>query len=820
VADGSAFARSTPAEVVLRMLELRFPAAPRPPTSADLAAFQQDALQRLRSIMAEYGGAFLCDSVGLGKTHVAGSMIRDALSARRAVLVSGPAQLAGHWRRHLRGVRHWAWLSHSACSRGRTWNGSGLRPLVVVDEAHAFRNPATRRYRALAVTCAHADVLLLTATPVNNALVDFYHLIRLFARDDAFAAIGVPDLATAFAAAAAGHEVALVRRVAEAVVVRRTRALVHRYYGRSGGGDSTLRFPDSGPVRMIRYELGSDTAFRDVLRPSLLGLGFPAHRAGGNAAPPELMRLGLLKRLASSAAAFRASLFRHAALLQQFTRAARAGFLLDPHDHRTLFREVDGALQLPLDAIALPRWPAHLDRDAFIADAAADTELLRGMMEATPEPAADPKLQTLRQLLLEEEVRAEPVLIFTEFRDTATSLWRALVAGGGVGLVHGGDARVGRGRGTRQAVVERFAPRANRAPQPPAHQRVRILIATDVLAEGMNLQDARTVVSYDVPWNPVRLAQRIGRIDRLGSPHAYVIACAFTPARDLDDMLGLIGRIRRKLRAIRLVGGDAPRFTAHDERSRRSAARSQPARGLAAEIDRAAELGEALRMELAVRSGGVASIVPPGSPIVPAHPAGGAPNGRVPVACLRTGRDSRRGAVVCLRAGGTTWIVLLLDGEPPRVGGSQPDELLLDALHIVEAPDPDLEAARQRAVRARHAVRQLLRFEQPARPARESQLAARAVGEWLRTRPGGPDPAEITQAEQILAGLAHGSAADGFRIAAALRGGGPAEQVVRRLLAAVPQPSGAGPPRERRGRSPLQVRAVLLLEPALDRPSG
>src|SRR5690606_37435578 len=118
--------------------------------------------------------------------------------------------------------------------------------------------------------------------------------------------------------------------------------------------------------------------------------------------------------------------------------------------------------------------------------------------------------------------------------------------------------RLGRLRSGRRAIIERFAPLANGVRPPRPAEDVRVLIATDVLAEGMNLQDASMVVSYDLPWNPVRLSQRFGRIDRLGSPHSSIRTVVFAPDRGVDDMLGLMKRLRRKLRHIRVVGGDAP----------------------------------------------------------------------------------------------------------------------------------------------------------------------------------------------------------------------------------------------------------------------
>src|SRR5687767_12697520 len=141
------FRVAAPRDVALAMLDARF-GTPQPVVAADgLAAFQQDALARVTRILQCRHGAILADSVGLGKTHVADALIRSLTADGGRVLVTGPAMLQAHWRRHLRHVRRWRWCSHTSLSRGGAPAGTSAWKLVVVDEAHAFRNPETHRYR-------------------------------------------------------------------------------------------------------------------------------------------------------------------------------------------------------------------------------------------------------------------------------------------------------------------------------------------------------------------------------------------------------------------------------------------------------------------------------------------------------------------------------------------------------------------------------------------------------------------------------------------------------------------------------------------------
>ena len=110
----------------------------------------------------------------------------------------------------------------------------------------------------------------------------------------------------------------------------------------------------------------------------------------------------------------------------------------------------------------------------------------------------------------------------------------------------------------RRDRVVRFAPLANGRASLPWDQQVDLLISTDALSEGQNLQDGEAIINYDLHWNPVRMVQRAGRLDRLGSPHQTIHIYNFFPEEELDQLLGLMDRLHRKLEAInRTVGLDA-----------------------------------------------------------------------------------------------------------------------------------------------------------------------------------------------------------------------------------------------------------------------
>jgi superfamily II DNA or RNA helicase len=737
-----------------------------------------------------------------------------------------------------------AWISHERLSRGTYPHArlAGL-DLVVVDEAHAFRSPRTRRYRALAELCRGARVVLLTATPVNNSVWDLYFLLRLFAGDGDFRDVGVPDLREAVRAATEAGTSAppSLLPVLHEVVIRRTRPFLREHYGaiRTPGSATPVRFPRRAAPVPILYSLdgvqpGVDAIVEAIegltlaaFRPELYigcsdpgaagesdddgGAGTPTASAGGGIPTTaigvghripgvggiaELMRAGLLKRLESSLAAFRASLRRQLRYLDAFLAALDRGRLLRPRDHRALYTAPGDAdlAQLVLVEVALMPLPPALDVVRLRRDVTADRDRLAGLLAALGPD--DPKLERIIRLL-DHELRGEKVLLFTEYRDTARYLWRELVHRGGVALIDGAGAFLGTGRAGRRAVIERFAPRANHVRPPPARERVDLLIATDVLAEGLNLQDAAHLVSYDLPWNPVRLIQRLGRIDRLGSPHETVHPYHFLPDRGLDRALRLLDRLRAKLTAIgRTVGADGAvlgggpegnysalvdRLTAGDPDALDAIERADvPALETMEELRvvwEKATAGAGAHWH-AGRRGSPTTATGPAAACVPVEP--GRPR-RVLVAYRigtraawwvvdvdRRGRPSlardpdAAAAEILLAALGAyaAGPGVLAPDAPPR--GNTPPRYRRDtaaasgaSLFTTLAPDRRLIARVLAAVRPKVAERVAMLGAGPGIPAASPGAdAARRILAALAAIPGGPEPSLCARADTVLAALA------------------------------------------------------------------
>jgi superfamily II DNA or RNA helicase len=480
-----------------------------------LLPHQATAARCLAARLELFRGALLADAVGLGKTYVASAIATRYPSA--ALLA--PAALLPQWRRvtDSLGVRLAA-VSHEALSRGLDVPPGHL---LVVDEAHRFRNPDTRRYAVLARAALHRHLLLLTATPVVNRAQDLVNLLRLWLPDHALAPLGIPSLG----AAPAARTLPRLAHAACAVMVARSPDVVRV---------TTPALPAVHDAAVLDPPPVS-CEYLDQIAQGIADLAFPSF-ADRQAA--ELLRLHLWHRLASSAAAFGETLRRHLAYLDRAIVAAERGQALSRAAARILFGTEDD-LQLELDG-----WgsgPGSLDVAALAAERDRIGRLRALIASASRE---DPKAQALATILADRA--ASKTLVFTSAVATARGLARRL-GWDRIGVATARGARIASGPVPLEQVLAWFAPRARRSSPPPATLRLDTLIATDLLSEGLDLQDADGIVHYDLPWTPLRLAQRLGRIARLDCLHGQISVWWLRPCEQIERHLDLARRLDLKL---------------------------------------------------------------------------------------------------------------------------------------------------------------------------------------------------------------------------------------------------------------------------------
>ncbi|NQT48495.1 MAG: helicase [Chloroflexi bacterium] len=529
---------------------------------------------------------------------------------QRALLICPAALRDGTWRRfgdinqiYIERISYEQFASDVQIvgPSGSRYLSAGLNEysLIVIDEAQAFRNPGIERagaLRKLLQGSPQKKLVLMSATPVNNSLWDLYYLLSYFIRQDAaFAHKGIVSLRRHFAEGQAQDPTQLkpdhLFDVLDEVTVRRTRNFVKKYYPNDtidgpDGVKITIKFPRPHVTR-IEYDLESmlpgllddfeEKVMPETAEPELtLARYAPEQYRRGHPPGPEpsligLLRSALLKRLESSPYAFANTLRRMVADHETFLEGLRRGLVLTSdkiHD----WQETDN--DESLDLLTEDREEASTaDYDVPTLTAAVrnDIDILTGFLSVAESVTQeqDTKLQALILSLkdifkkaqdeggLEEtEVRNKrKVIIFSYFADTVSwveeHLSNVIQADPDLAAYRGrliniiGDET--KSGVSREQAIFGFAPESTEAPPGSDDDRFDILVSTDVLAEGQNLQQCRNVINYDLPWNPMRLVQRHGRIDRIGSPHDDVyIGCVF-PGKELERLLTLEARVRRKL---------------------------------------------------------------------------------------------------------------------------------------------------------------------------------------------------------------------------------------------------------------------------------
>ena len=622
--------------------------------------FQRDAALAVINKLEKYNGCILADSVGLGKTFTALSVIKYFESRNRTVLVLCPKKLFENWNTYRQNYvnnplakdrLNYDILYHTDLSRehGRSndldlervnW---GNYDLVVIDESHNFRNggkvstdengenPRENRYLRLMNKVIRSGVktkvLMLSATPVNNRFNDLKNQLQLAyeGESEAFDKLlptnrGIDDI---FRQAQGSYNIwadlppeertteRLLRmldfdffRLLDAVTIARSRKHIQQYYDTADIGtfpermkpisrnphltdlDTAINYNEIfEQLQMLHLAIYAPSAF---ILPSQLWKYKEEESTTGHRLSIEereqgiqrLMNMQLLKRLESSVNSFRLTLTRIRDYMQE-TLDAIASF---QNGERRVsvddYESVDGdedeqdftigkkKNRILLEDMDYISWQKEIKDDLDIIRL-----LLLMLQSITPEH--DSKLQQLITDLKDKFAHPingnnKKVLVFTAFSDTAEYLYNCLADpikkeyGLNVALVTG-DVEA---RSTLKLkekldfnkVLTLFSPisKEREAIYPHLKDEIDVLIATDCISEGQNLQDCDYLLNYDIHWNPVRIIQRFGRIDRIGSKNAQIQLVNYWPDMTLDEYINLKGRVesRMKVTVMTATGDD------------------------------------------------------------------------------------------------------------------------------------------------------------------------------------------------------------------------------------------------------------------------
>jgi len=591
-----------------------------------LADFQKVAVRQSVQIIRDYGGAFVADVVGLGKSYIGAAIVKHFERTDHArPLIICPAPLTEMWERYNEVYELNARVLSMGYLREDDETAVNLllkdtkyrdRDFVLIDESHNFRYPDTQRYKLVQQFLSTGRrCCFLTATPRNKSAWDVYYQLKLFHQNDKTdLPIDPPDLKQYFKLIEKGEK--QLPALLSNVLIRRTRNHILRWYGFDsqthqkvypsnfrqyldgtrrayvivGGkhqffpkreldtidysieatyqglyqelrgylGKSRRGYPVEpipGELSYARYSIYHFVAKDKQKREPYASL----HRAGMNLR--GLVRVLMFKRFESSVFAFSETIKRLLVIHQRFSDALAQGIVPAGDKAEDLLYEPNHAEEQDfMDALRAASGKynvADFDVDRLRRHIDHDIELLKKMLKLVEPitPDKDAKLQKLIVKLNEKPLKDGKRLIFTQYADTARYLYANLNPGNKnpeIEVIFSGDK-------SKAKVVGRFAPKAN-----PEYQKVSgekelmTVIATDVLAEGLNLQDCDKIINYDLHWNPVRLIQRFGRIDRIGSNYDVIYGFNFLPETGIERNLGLKQKLHNRIQEIHdTIGEDS-----------------------------------------------------------------------------------------------------------------------------------------------------------------------------------------------------------------------------------------------------------------------
>lgn len=561
--------------------------------------YQIQAVRDAKFKVSQHGGVFLADVVGLGKTYMA-CMLASELGGRTLILA--PPHMCerrrkGSWPNVVRDVDIRAEVRSIGMLQDVANEDLSAYANVIVDEAHRFRNEDTATYDLLATICRGRKVILCTATPYNNRPTDVLAQLKLFELGKSSTIPGVPDLDTFFGRM--DHQLTELRKTSDVatiscesakiaaqmrdkvlkhVMVRRTRAEVEHYF-KEDLERQHITFPDVADPIALTYAF--DHQLNDVFDTTLARIGqltyarytpkmyllekpdqFALQQQANLAG---FMKVLLVKRLESSFYAFRNTLGRFVTSYEKTLSAMeKTGKVYVSKDYTDKILDwideddTDKVELLVKDRPgAVEEYATSVFKPQFERDLRKDLRLLREMVADWKGVDIDPKLDTLVQTIRKDKRLHNKFIIFTEAKDTAEYLELKLRErlSGSIDPTAIVAYSSGSGSPVSSRVIHSFDPDA---PADEDLADIRILISTEVLSEGVNLHATNVVVNYDLPWNPTRVIQRVGRVNRVGTKFSTIYTYNFFPVAQQELQMGLTKAVTAKISAfIALLGNDS-----------------------------------------------------------------------------------------------------------------------------------------------------------------------------------------------------------------------------------------------------------------------
>lgn len=553
--------------------------------------YQLDAVVQARKILETYNGVFISDVVGLGKTYIC-AMLAKALPNGKKLIICPPV-LVDYWKEVLLEFDVAAEVESLGKLEKILDKGVDKFKYIFIDEAHRFRNQGTESFSNLHKICYGKKVVLISATPINNYSSDIENQLYLFQPKHDSTIIGLRDLEAFFKELhrkenkySKGTQLYVDQlranseeirdRILRHVMIRRTRGEIMEYY-KDDLEKQGLSFPKLGSPIPIAYEFDDDTniVFNetvDVIKNFKYSRYKPLtylkdtkkyatllaaqHNMGG------FMKSILVKRLESSFFAFKNTLARFQQSYEKFLEMYDAGEVyiskkVDVYD--LLDSGDDDKLMKLVEEETVMHFKSTDFTEQFIKDLKWDLAKLKYLTDMWTNISFDPKLEQFKKELNEnKKLVGNKKIIFTESKETAEYLERELrqIFGDRVISYTGSSTMI-----LKAAIEDSFNPKQ----KDRDNDQFDVLVTTDVLAEGINLHRANALINYDLPWNPTRIMQRVGRINRVGTEYTEIFVFNFFPTAQSSKHLQLKDRIMEKLQAFHDTLGEDFKYLSDEE---------------------------------------------------------------------------------------------------------------------------------------------------------------------------------------------------------------------------------------------------------------
>ena len=563
--------------------------------------YQEQAVINAKRILEEYGGVFISDVVGLGKTYMS-AMLASQLRDGRTLVIASPVLLEednpGSWRNVFREFNVPATFESLGKLDSLIKRGTGGYKNVFIDEAHHFRTEDNMTYEKLAQICRGKRVILVTATPYNNDLKDILSQIKLFQNSKQSTIPNIPNLDAffssltrrlkgldrqndyeAYISTIKSNAMEVREKVLKHIMVRRTRKEIEDFFGKDLKAQG-LAFPDVADPIPVFYEFNQeeDEIFTSTI--NLITQDFkyarytpllPNYYHGKDVSVGEqaqknvgkFMKILLVKRLESSFYAFKNSIERFITSYTEFIKELENGHVYISEKYQNkIFEYIEsddlGKIQDLIEGEKAKKLDAKDFDPTFLSDLQDDLAVLQQIYGLWMGISRDPKLLKFVEVLKKDPILSgNKLIIFTESKETAQYLRKNLEDSlkEKVLLYHGSSES-----SARENVITNFDAKVKN----PSDE-YRILIATEVLSEGVNLHRSCVVINYDIPWNPTRLMQRIGRINRVDTKFKKVYSYNFFPSLQGNNQIKLKEAAEAKVEAfITMLGSDAKLLTENE----------------------------------------------------------------------------------------------------------------------------------------------------------------------------------------------------------------------------------------------------------------